>query len=391
MEMEYVTTICPYCGTGCGLNLIVVDGKAVGVAPYHRSPVGSGKLCTRGLHAAKALSEWRIEEPLIKGEPATWNAAIAEAKKLSSYSGDEIAVAISSRLTNEAMFLATSYARDFLGAASVGVVDGGCGASTEKMTDLSKADTVLMIGDVMKSLPVTGNKLYHVQENNGKLLYLGPESYTAIQADKAIISEEYSEIPTEFSEAIATSTNPIVMYLASDAAAAAIATTTPAKRVILYETNNGRGAAALCLNRFVLGEKIKALLIITETPEREKDIYADIMPSLEKLEMVVVIGSNATDISDTATVVLPSTALNEYSGTVTNWEGRVQKVRAASTAPEGAKCPCEIINLLSDGKYAWEDKAAIFADIAATIPAYANIAYEDIEKPDGTFIKEDRA
>ena len=90
--MEYVTTTCPYCGTGCGLNLIVVNGKAVGVAPYHRSPVSSGKLCTRGLHAAKALTEWRIEKPCVRGESVTWDVALTEAKKISGYSGDEIAL-----------------------------------------------------------------------------------------------------------------------------------------------------------------------------------------------------------------------------------------------------------------------------------------------------------
>lgn len=388
MEMEYVTTTCPYCGTGCGLNLIVSDGKAVGVAPYHRSPVGSGKLCTRGLHAAKALSEWRIEKPAVKGEPVTWDEAVAEAKKLTAYSGDEIAVAISSRLTNEAMFLAACYAREVLGAANIGVVGGGCGASTTTITDLAKADTILMIGDVMKRLPVTGNKLYRVQANGGRLLYLGPESYTAVQADTAVITDEYTKIPDEFSRELAAAANPVVMYLAGDTAAAAIAAALPAKTAVLYETNNGRGAAALGLDRFALGEKTKALLIITETPEREEDIYADLMPNLEKLEMIVAVGSNATYLSDAATVVLPAAAVNEYPGTVTSWEGRVQKVRAAAAAPEEAKCPCEIISLLSGGKYAWEDKAAVFADLAAAVPAYAGIVYEEIEKPEGVFLRE---
>ncbi len=214
MEMEYVTTTCPYCGTGCGLNLIVANGKAVGVAPYHRSPVGSGKLCTRGLHAAKALSEWRIEKPSVKGEPVTWDEAVAEAKKLAAYSGDEIAVAISSRLTNEAMFLAACYAREVLGAANIGIVGGGCGASTTTITDLAKADTALMIGDVMKRLPVTGRRLYRVQANGGRLLYLGPESYTAVQADTAVIADEYTKIPEELSRELTAAANPVVMYLA---------------------------------------------------------------------------------------------------------------------------------------------------------------------------------
>ena len=31
VEIKYVPTICPYCGTGCGLNFVVKDGKIVGV------------------------------------------------------------------------------------------------------------------------------------------------------------------------------------------------------------------------------------------------------------------------------------------------------------------------------------------------------------------------
>nr|MBP7716433.1 hypothetical protein [Methanoregulaceae archaeon] len=30
MDMKYVQTTCPYCGTGCTFNLVVKDGKAVG-------------------------------------------------------------------------------------------------------------------------------------------------------------------------------------------------------------------------------------------------------------------------------------------------------------------------------------------------------------------------
>lgn len=129
------------------------------------------------------------------------------------------------------------------------------------------------------------------------------------------------------------------MYLAGDASAAAIAAALPEKTAVLYETNNGRGAATLGLDQFVLGEKTKALFIITETPEREEDLYADLMPNLEKLEMIVAVSSNATYLSNAATIVLPAAAVNEYPGTVTSWEGRVQKVRAAAAAPEGVKCP----------------------------------------------------
>lgn len=129
------------------------------------------------------------------------------------------------------------------------------------------------------------------------------------------------------------------MYLAGDAAAAAIAAALPAKIAVFYETNNGRGTAALGLDRFVLGEKTKALFIITETPEREEDLYADLMPNLEKLEMIVAVGSNATYLSDAATIVLPAADVNEYPGTVTSWEGRVQKVTCRSCSTGRRQMP----------------------------------------------------
>ena len=43
MQMKYVTTTCPYCGTGCSFNLVVNNNKVAGVAPYQRSPVNEGK------------------------------------------------------------------------------------------------------------------------------------------------------------------------------------------------------------------------------------------------------------------------------------------------------------------------------------------------------------
>jgi len=48
-KMKYVQTTCPYCGVGCTLNLVVNDGRLVGVEPYRRSPINEGKLCPKGM------------------------------------------------------------------------------------------------------------------------------------------------------------------------------------------------------------------------------------------------------------------------------------------------------------------------------------------------------
>jgi predicted molibdopterin-dependent oxidoreductase YjgC len=77
---------------------------------------------------------------------------------------------------------------------------------------------------------------------------------------------------------------------------------------------------------------------------------------------------------------VPATAILEKDGTVTNLEGRVQRVRAAATAPHGA----------SDG-YAWAaelgnrlavdlpyDPPSAFADLAARRPAFAGMSWSEI-------------
>lgn len=47
-KLRYVPTTCPYCGVGCGLNLVVNDGKLVGVEPNKRSPINEGNSAPRG-------------------------------------------------------------------------------------------------------------------------------------------------------------------------------------------------------------------------------------------------------------------------------------------------------------------------------------------------------
>ena len=81
MEMKYVPTTCPYCGTGCGFNLVVKDGKVVGVQPWHRNPVNEGKLCPKGNYAWEFINaEDRLTTPLIKKDgkfvEASWDEAL---------------------------------------------------------------------------------------------------------------------------------------------------------------------------------------------------------------------------------------------------------------------------------------------------------------------------
>lgn len=66
-DIKYVPTICPYCDVGCGLNLVVKDGKLVGVEPWKRSPVNECKLCMKGVTCWEFIHRPdRLTRPLIK-------------------------------------------------------------------------------------------------------------------------------------------------------------------------------------------------------------------------------------------------------------------------------------------------------------------------------------
>ena len=67
VEIKYVPSICPYCGTGCGINFVVKDGKIIGVEPFKRHPVNEGKVCPKGNFGYQFINrEDRLTTPLIK-------------------------------------------------------------------------------------------------------------------------------------------------------------------------------------------------------------------------------------------------------------------------------------------------------------------------------------
>jgi len=84
------TTICPYCGVGCGLIVSAHAGKIVNLEGDPDHPINGGSLCSKG-QAIRQVSEnpWRITKPLYrkKGgtqwEEVTWDWAYNEiAKKI---------------------------------------------------------------------------------------------------------------------------------------------------------------------------------------------------------------------------------------------------------------------------------------------------------------------
>ena len=215
VEIKYVPTICPYCGTGCGLNFVVKDDKIVGVEPYKRHPVNEGKVCPKGNFGYEFINrEDRLTTPLIKenGEfrEASWDEALdLVANKLKEVSDDDpnkVGFYACARSPNENIYITQKLARVACGTQNVDhcarichgpTVAGlattfGSGAMTNGFDSIKESDYIFCIGsNNMEAHPLFGRKLIQAQKNGAKLVVLDPR-YTPT----AKIADEYVQFKT---------------------------------------------------------------------------------------------------------------------------------------------------------------------------------------------------
>ena len=129
MEYHNVLTTCPYCGTGCALNLQVLDGQLAGVLPAKNHAIGQGGLCIKGWNAHAFVNHKdRLRTPLIRKNgklvEATWDEALTlVAGKLSAIKAesgpDSIAVLTSAKCTNEENYLLQKFTRAVIGTNNI--------------------------------------------------------------------------------------------------------------------------------------------------------------------------------------------------------------------------------------------------------------------------------
>ncbi|OPL16595.1 MAG: spermidine/putrescine ABC transporter substrate-binding protein [delta proteobacterium MLS_D] len=115
MDCRFVRTTCPFCGTGCGMLLKVVDGRVVDTLPDRESVVGRGHLCIKGWSAHEFVHHPdRLTHPLVKKgdsfERISWEEAISLAAEkfrgiAEQYGNDAIGGFSSAKCTNEENYL----------------------------------------------------------------------------------------------------------------------------------------------------------------------------------------------------------------------------------------------------------------------------------------------
>lgn len=197
---DWTKTTCPYCGTGCEMNVGVRDDRVVQVRPVMDAPVNSGHLCVKGRYAHGFIdADDRVTEPMIRenGEwkPVSWDEAIAYTADrlkgiIAEYGAESIAVLGSARATNEENYLAQKFTRVVLGTNNVDCCARVChtpsaaamkmmigtGAMTNSFDDIELAKTIILCGaNPSENHPIPGARIKQAVLKNGtKLIVVDP-------------------------------------------------------------------------------------------------------------------------------------------------------------------------------------------------------------------------
>jgi formate dehydrogenase alpha subunit len=197
-----VTTVCPYCGVGCQLNLEMKNGKIARVVPDPEGLANKGQACVKGKFGLDFVFDpSRLTVPLIKKNgkfvEATWDEALnLVASKLASYKSDELAVISSAKCTNEDNYVIQKFARAVLGTNNVdhcarlchapsvaGLAQSfGSGAMTNSIDDISDAACILAIGtNTTEAHPVIALEVIEAKQKGGKLIIANPREICLVK------------------------------------------------------------------------------------------------------------------------------------------------------------------------------------------------------------------
>jgi len=128
-QWQKVPTTCIYCGTGCTLDLNIVDGRVAKITGNEDGVVNKGSLCVKGRFGYDFIHhEERLTKPLIKENSsfreATWDEALTlvanRLTQIKNESGaNSIAGLSSARCTNEENYLMQKFMRAVVGTNNI--------------------------------------------------------------------------------------------------------------------------------------------------------------------------------------------------------------------------------------------------------------------------------
>ena len=211
--MSVVSSVCCYCGTGCGMLVEADAGKITGVRGDPAHPANRGKLCTKGATLAlSAQASGRALYPELRAhrglprQRVSWDAALDHVVGkfrglVREYGPDAVAFYLSGQFTTEAYYVFNKLAKGLIGTNNVDTNSRLCMSSAVagyKATlgadappgcydDIDHAGTIFIAGsNTAYAHPILFRRIEDARKRNPdtKLVVVDPRrTDTAIDAD----------------------------------------------------------------------------------------------------------------------------------------------------------------------------------------------------------------
>ncbi len=192
-----VSTTCPYCGVGCGIQAKVdVNDNIIEILDDPDNQSSLGMLCVKGRFGFSFVNHPdRIKKPLIRkdGEfvEVEWDEALDYVtERLAEYRGDSFGTLASAKATNEDGYIQQKFARLVMGSNHIDhctrlchspsveamLTSLGSGATSNSYIDYEEAGCLVIIGsDANSNHPVAASRMRRaVVERGAKLIIINP-------------------------------------------------------------------------------------------------------------------------------------------------------------------------------------------------------------------------
>jgi len=391
-DLDRTPSVCPGCSMGCNIQIDARNNKIGRFQSRENLAVDDSWLCDFGRFSFPNFQRQSLERPRVRRdgrlEEVSYEEAIAFTVDGLKRAGGQAAGWASPADTNEELVLFRRLFREVLRSPhldhrSAAIPDAEPDDISLAIADIERLEHVVVLGgqEVIDAAPVLHLRLFKAQRKGLNVLKVGggdaKKALDGIPADAQVVGI----LATEANKTAAVELQGRLQRKVKGSVRRLIVTTGP----------NGRGAKDLGILPHLgpgytslngqagkarmewSGAGLRALYVHESSPLHgftPSDAESMWLPTLP---LLVFHRFKPSPLDEMAHVILPGHAFTEKDGTVTNMEGRVQRISRGLDADwvvEDWRVFQEIANGLGAG-WAYESVADITAELVRSLPPYS--------------------
>jgi len=393
-DLDRTASICPGCSVGCNIHIDARHNRVGRFQSRENLEVDDGWLCDEGRYSFPNFARPERQAPHVRVEgalePAGYDEAIAQAARLLRAADGAVAGWASPAATNEELFLFQRLFREVLGSPHLDHrLEALPAAVAEDMSlpiaDLERCDHVVLLGgdEVIDAAPVLHLRLFKGQRRGIKVHRVsaaaGADAVDAVPADAMAVGilapetrqAEAARLQEDLRRKVKGTVRRLLPTLGPNGRGAKDLGLVP-ERGPGYAPVNGRAGKAR-------GDwptaGMRALYVYDASRLHAFCPTEAELRWMRTLDAVIVQRFAPSALDEVAQVTLPGRAFTEKEGTVTNMEGRVQRIRPAIDAA-AVRDDWTILQGIANAlgaSWHYGSSQEVFFDLARAVPAYGAV------------------